>query len=122
MGNTKAYFIALWIVVGTAGQCFADTTGNEIREMCQISLHHSDRPNMNSNDGAKAGFCLGFTEAIITLGDGLAEPGRFCHPNGVTIGQAYRVLLKYLDEHPERTNERAVLLALLAFKEAWPCH
>jgi len=119
MGNTNAYFIALCIVVATVGQCFA-ATGNEIREGCQISLH-TDRPNINLTDASHSGVCIGTVGAILDLGTGLAEPYRFCHPT-VTIEQAIRVLLKYLDEHPELTHLNAVTLGLRAFKAAWPCH
>jgi hypothetical protein len=120
MGNTKAYFIALCIVVGTVGQCFA-VTGNQMREGCQISV---DRPNVNVtlNDAVKGGTCEGFVYAIGAPGGLLGEPDRFCHPYGVDVEQAERVLLKYLNEHPEQTHEDAVLPALQAFKLAWPCH
>jgi hypothetical protein len=119
MGNIKAYFIALCIVVGTVGQCLAHT-GKIIREACQIALQ-DDRSNPTLDDALKAGTCFGFVAAIFSLGSDLAEPDRFCTPNGVDEQQAMRVLVKYLNEHPELTHESAVRLSLQAFKEAWPC-
>jgi hypothetical protein len=121
MGNTKAYFIALCIVVATVGQCYAQVDGNKIREACQISVQ-DDPPIITLNDARKSGFCLGFVDAILGLGNDLAEPDRFCLPNGVTLERAIRVLVKYLDEHPERTSEDALTLSLRVFKAAWPCH
>jgi len=128
MGNTRAYFIALCIVVGTVGQCFAQITGNEIQEGCQIGLNYTVNSArlISSVDAGKAGFCLGFTQAILSLGGGggggLAGPNRFCLPDEATMGQAIHVLLKYLNEHPQLTHEDAMTLALRAFKAAWPCH
>jgi hypothetical protein len=124
MGNTKAYFIAVCIVVATVGQCFAaGETGNQIRDECQIDL----QPRQNLNkwtlvDASKAGFCNGFVWAVFHLGSDLAEPSRFCPPDEANLKQAELVLLKYLNEHPERTHEDAVTLAVHAFKAAWPCH
>ena len=40
----------------------------------------------------------------------------------VTAEQATRVLLKYMDAHPEETHERAEPLAVAAFRTAWPCN
>ena len=50
MGNTKAYFIALSIVVATVGQCFAlkrttgPTTGNEIDFCSSLKRVVADAP------------------------------------------------------------------------------
>ena len=98
MGNTKACFIALCIVVATVGQCFAWETGNDIRERCQIT-QRDDLSNRTSTDANKVGFCQGYVDAIFNLGRDLAEPYRFCHPDEATIEQAISVLLKYLNEH-----------------------
>ena len=128
MGNTRAYFIALCIVVGTVGQCFAQITGNEIQEGCQIGLNYTVNSArlISSVDAGKAGFCLGFTQAILSLGGGggggLAGPNRFCLPDEATMGQAIHVLLKYLNERPELTHESSVKLSLHAFQAARPCH
>jgi hypothetical protein len=121
MGNTKAYFIALCIVVATVGQCFAELTGNQMREGCQLSVDRRPNVNVTLNDALKSGTCEGFVYAMGALGGLLAEPDRFCHPYGVDVEQGERVLLKYLNEHPELTHEDAVLLSLQAFKAAWPC-
>jgi hypothetical protein len=51
MGNPKAYFIALCIVVGTVGQCYAQkrtigpTTGNEIDFCSSLKRVVADAPN-----------------------------------------------------------------------------
>ena len=119
MGIKQVCFAALCIVVASVGQCLAQATGNQIREGCQIGLQ--DDHSITLIDARKSGFCLGFVDAIIILGNELAEPDRFCLPKGVTLEQAIHVLLKYLNEHPDLTHEDAVTLALWAFKAAWPC-
>jgi hypothetical protein len=118
MGNTKAYFIALCIVVATVGQCFAQVTGNEILKDCQVNLHN---PNSTMIDAQNIAFCQGFLWAIQRVGYDLTEPYRFCRPDEGTLKQGSLVLLKYLNDHPEQLHEDAVLLAVRAFRAAWPC-
>ncbi len=45
----------------------------------------------------------------------------FCTPDGVKMGQTVRVVVKYLENHPERLHEHVPLLINEALKEAFPC-
>jgi len=122
MDIKQVCFIALCIVVATVGQCFAQiNTGNEIQEACLKTLQENRKERLTGVDSYEAGFCQGFFQATINLSNGLAEPYRFCAPKGVANGQAIRVFLKYLNEHPEVTHNDAGTLAVRAFKAAWPC-
>jgi hypothetical protein len=42
-------------------------------------------------------------------------------PQDVTIGQAVRVVIAYIDSQPARLHERFSRLALEAIQKAWPC-
>jgi hypothetical protein len=44
-----------------------------------------------------------------------------CAPDGVTIGQTVRVVVKYLHDHPERLHESRLALTLDSLKAAFPC-
>jgi len=44
-----------------------------------------------------------------------------CPPSGATVGQAVRVIVAYIDAHPERLHEQFEPLALEALQQAWPC-
>jgi hypothetical protein len=67
------------------------------------------------------GMCLGI---ILGLADAvrLQKPRRFCVPDGVTQGQMVRVVVNYIDRHPETMHLRFSALAFHALKEAWPCN
>jgi Rap1a immunity proteins len=45
----------------------------------------------------------------------------FCVPPTATIGQMVRVVVKYIDQRPERLHEQFTVLAYEALKAAWPC-
>jgi hypothetical protein len=62
-----------------------------------------------------AGFCGGLVEGLTW-----AAPD-VCPPPEVTTGQAVRVVVKYIDDRPERLHERFNKLALEALRAAFPC-
>ena len=33
-----------------------------------------------------------------------------------------KILLRYLDNNPDRVNEPGITIAIEAFRDAWPCH
>jgi Rap1a immunity proteins len=45
----------------------------------------------------------------------------FCPPQKATNEQFIRVVVAYIDKHPEMTHEPFESLALVALAEAWPC-
>jgi hypothetical protein len=63
------------------------------------------------------GRCAGFVHALFFAVDGR----HFCWPQGVTIGQAVAVVVKYIEARPERMHEHFGMLAIEAMREAWPC-
>ena len=72
------------------------------------------------------GFCFGLMEGITFSNElyKLRAPGKefLCLPKGgVTNGQAARVVLRYLRDHPEQLHEKASFLAVLALRDAFPC-
>jgi hypothetical protein len=36
--------------------------------------------------------------------------------------QSAKILLRYLDNNPDRVNEPGITVAIEAFRDAWPCH
>jgi hypothetical protein len=60
----------------------------------------------------------GICEGII---DGIAEADSVCVPGGATLGQGVLAVIKYIDERPQRMQERFSKLAYEALKAAWPC-
>jgi hypothetical protein len=65
------------------------------------------------------GLCAGIATTVVSFGNRLAV--KSCVPDAVTIAQSVRVLVAFMDKHPERLHEQTVNLAMYAFAEAWPC-
>jgi hypothetical protein len=69
-----------------------------------------------------AGACYGLIKGISEVAGLIAPQNKaYCLPPGVTYEQVGRVFVAYLETHPARLHEDAVVLAVESFKNAWPC-
>jgi hypothetical protein len=79
--------------------------GNELAMSCKAEVQ-----------GFDAGYCLGVVE-------GVRASMRVCKQDhsAITLGEAADALEKYLSSHPDKLNERDVVLARKALSKAYPC-
>jgi hypothetical protein len=107
----------LW-ATPAAGQ--EGTTGNNLLSYCAEALKaYDDR----TTDDYAAGRCRAYIEGIAMVSDYSDTPlyRRVCLPSQVTVGQAVRVVYKWLEDHPERLHERQGILVIAALRDAFPC-
>jgi len=66
--------------------------------------------------GFDAGYCLGVVEGVMAS-------MRVCKRDHsvITLGEAADAVEKYLSNHPDKLNEREVVLARKALSKAYPC-
>jgi hypothetical protein len=76
----------------------------------------------------KSGTCMGFIAGVldrdtIATTDETGHPaGRnFCVPAEASTTQLAKVVVKYGDDHPQQLHLPAVVIVLLAMKDAFPC-
>jgi hypothetical protein len=68
-------------------------------------------------------YCSGVVYALGSISQYLTVPEwKSCTPQNADNPQLARVVLKFLDDYPERMNEPLVRLTLEAFHRAWPCN
>ena len=87
-----------------------------------------DKPpnQLNSYETHSNVQCLSYVDGIfetMSLIDNLHfEPHVFCAPEQpVQRNELVQIVRKYIADHPETSNERTVILAWLAFSQAFPC-
>jgi len=68
-----------------------------------------------------SGLCAGIVGTLFQVGPVLRAELAFCPPEGTNIFQATRVVIKYIETHPERRSEDIEVLAANALRAAWPC-
>src|SRR5262245_50711746 len=61
------------------------------------------------------GYCIGVIEGLM-----LAD-SESCPPSPVTLAQAVRVVLSYIETRPAQMHEDFKLLSIQAMRAAWPC-
>lgn len=67
------------------------------------------------------GYINAFQQLSALVDDGHKPLTGACVPPEGTAVQILRVVVAYLQRHPERLHERAGLVALSAMREAFPC-
>jgi hypothetical protein len=92
-------------------------SGEYLLGSCQVTvrlLDNQDAPT-NKYETWRDGYCRGLTEGIT------AASSRICPAASVTYGQEIRVVVKFLQDHPEKLNLRGVQLVDDALANAFPC-
>lgn len=95
--------------------------GNDLLKWCKNAS--SDTPEIQSS--FTAGFCLGTMQTVGELtpfiNDGLGPGFKICPPSEITNGQAARVVVKYIQQNPEKLHLNATTLTIMALQNAYPC-
>ena len=101
------------------GDHFSD--GNDLLEACRQTLEFPES-DKNINE-FNAGSCWGYIRATNDMYEVMAQSAQrtICVSPQIGRKQLTMVVVKYLNEHPERLQNVAALLIYEAFQEAFPC-
>jgi Rap1a immunity proteins len=106
--------------------------GNELLSACTLAMSIVDSPQAieqmlgRPHQALEAGYCLGLLHAVTNINAFWQHYPKdtsmfFCLPPQSTVNQWTRIVVKYLQEHPERLQEADIGLAIRAFTTAFPC-
>lgn len=111
----RALLVGSVLLAMSAGSALADedaTRANYVMVGCRYLLeNNNDHPFLN-------GLCVGHvSQALLVM-----KILKFACPSPqVTVGQAIRVVVQYIDARPSRLDEYFGGLTMEAIKAAWPC-
>lgn len=108
--------VVLFGLTGFARDSKEFSDGNELHDECATIVSG----DLGYYEG---GHCFGMIEAYLQLASELS-PRYFpahCLPEGVTIGQIAKMVVKYLDQHPEQLHLPATLVIAKVAHDAFPC-
>lgn len=98
---------------------------------CNDAMQLFDNPGSNPTASyASAGMCMGYLRGFIAghISTESFYQARFhfsssliCLPKEWTTDQAVRIVVKWLNDHPERLHLNEGVLVMQAFQEAFPC-
>ena len=120
-----ALIVGLILLSSNLAFGFVLETGNDLLPMCNAAINYVYN-NEASGDVSKMGYCLGMLQGVLNLNSlyriEFGNKALFCLPSkAITGGQAARMVVKYLKEHPERLHEKYIILVGAALREAFPC-
>jgi len=105
------------LVIGKANGTVVDT-GADAQKYCELLVEGSFHDYVEARS---AGACEGMIETAMFFAPNLPPDVRACPPALGSILESARVLLRYLDQNPDRLNVPGITLAFEAFRDAWPC-
>lgn len=106
-----------FLIVTDARGSIVDS-GTDAQRDCRLLVEGSFSDYANARS---AGSCEGMIETAMFFAPNLPQDVRGCPPAQGSIVESANVLLRYLDQHPDRLNEAGITLAFEAFRDAWPC-
>jgi Rap1a immunity proteins len=114
----KCLLILAVVTLGSLAACgqTADIPdGNDLLQFCQADIRFQDNSHYSGvvEEGWQRGMCLGMVS-------GVASMLTLC-PEQMKYGQLVRVVVKYLQDHPEKLQLRDTTLIKQALLAAFPC-
>jgi hypothetical protein len=88
-------------LIGKVGASVVDS-GTDAQRSCQLLVQGSFRDHVEARS---AGSCEGMIETTMLFSPNLPADTRACPPAQGSVLQRAKVLLRYLDNNPDRLNE-----------------
>ena len=101
-----------------AGQPASDTSANAWFSGCKA---FAEGQPPTSEIYALGSFCSGVVHGLAGVSKLLPPEWQSCVPASSTAQQLAQVVVRYIEARPQRMHEDLRLLALDAFRDAWPC-
>jgi len=106
--------------------------GNQLLRQCDTGTSE-DKSRMSSDQSSDYAFCAGYVAGAMDANNTFLNSMQaakkevhlqpmYCLPqNGIEIGQAVRITVKWLRDHPEKLHQDGVNLVWRALSDAFPC-
>jgi Rap1a immunity proteins len=101
--------------------------GHNLLQACTLALRAPTvSQELSKADFMKAGYCVGLLDGLGGMNQVWQEYTQdtsrfFCSPPGSRRDQIVRVVVRYLENHPEQLHEHEIILAGWALSKAFPC-
>ena len=117
----RTLICAAVVLSGSAATAQKVRFENSAKALVQGCKAAAQNKKVDAQTATVASYCNGAIYALASVSDRLSNPlERSCVP-AISTEQTMRVVVKFLDDHPERLYENFVQLALEVFHQAWPC-
>jgi hypothetical protein len=90
-----------------------DTSGDGLLRSCR----EATLPRPANEQDFHQGYCSGVVLSTLVYNPG----GLVCQPKTADLTQAIKVVIRYMEQHPQDRREDLSLVTIKALHEAWPC-
>jgi Rap1a immunity proteins len=115
-----------------AASVLAQDNGNDLLSKCRKGITKgSVDASMTADERWDAMYCMGYIGGVVDAdkvwqlqpSKTLEQPDvpHYCFPKDTQMGQIHRVVLKYLEDNPQKLYLGAAALIRLALHDAFPC-
>jgi hypothetical protein len=117
----RGYIVVAGLALSVIGKASATVVdkGIDLQRSCELLIQDSFR---DQGEARSAGSCAGMIETAMLFSPNLPAELRACPPAQGSVVQSAKILLRYLNNNPDRVKEPGVTVAIEAFRDAWPCH
>lgn len=122
----QPFLLILLLPIGGYSYSFGRwNTGETLINHCNATLKLQDINDPTPEDHSRSVGCLSYLEGVKQLlykQESFTQEKNICFPEtGISNGQAARIVVNFLNEHPEKLQEYKLDLVLEAFAHAFPC-
>lgn len=123
------FVLAIFLMFGAAFSSevrASEDDGNSLLADCNSAIRALDnRVTPSRAEALGIGRCFGLIQGIKDLNTlyRVKDEGSafFCPPDEVTLGQAARIIIKYMRDNPNKLHMPDSILIIAALEDAYPC-
>jgi hypothetical protein len=131
MSRLFCLIVVVSLATSARGGQLAYVDGNRLLRQCEPGTLE-DRSKLTSDQATDSLFCSGYIAGVMdaenTLENSVAAARNaptkpmYCLPgDGIEVGQAVRITVKWLRAHPEKLHLRGDALVWMSLTDAFPC-
>jgi len=105
----------------------AEIKGKMLLENCKEAVKYIENKNDSSINHSAVNFCIGYISGVNDLHtkfiDSVAtfEPPIYCTPANTQIEEMIKIVVKFLEQHPQDLTYQGAELTVSALRDAYPC-
>jgi hypothetical protein len=106
----------------------AEINGKMLLENCKEAVKYIENKNDSSINHSAVNFCIGYISGVNDLHtkfiDSVAcfEPPIYCIPANTQIEEMIKIVVKFLEQHPQDLTYQGAALTVSALRDVYPCN